>query len=334
MLRVNRLHAGIATRAIARIIALASGLCLLLPTPASALNDFLPTTVVPVANAPIALSNCKLMIHSGPGVNAMYGSVNVLNRDSAYLESAVVRWTLYNHGGEHMGQGNYEYKFGDHVAGGEVATTTSGFDVSRNDSVEAIGRVTCRIDSAKWEGNRTWKFGRAWSGKLLPVPSAPAGREYDDRAMNAGSALSEPTPKRRTHALVLPSANANDFTILTTNAWNDTVDGNMLVHVALDVQGGNHDGTLTPQSISLIMALANGGKKAYTAIPVGAPTFQKINPIGNTPTIAYEVDPKEDLGRIGSLIVPAHGTAKIVATFLIGRDVVANATDNWNVVLK
>ncbi len=124
------------------------------------------------------------------------------------------------------------------------------------------------------------------------------------------------------------------ITITPTNAWNDTVDGNLLVHVSLDVQGGPGDATLAPSNLSLMLALANGGKKAYTAMPVAAPTYQKLSSLGSTMQTAYEVDPREDLGRLGSVIVPAHGTVKVVATFLVGSDVIANPTENRAVTLK
>ena len=124
------------------------------------------------------------------------------------------------------------------------------------------------------------------------------------------------------------------FSISPTNSWNDTVSGNLLIHVAIEVQGGESDASLRASDITLTMALANGGKKTYVGMTSPAPTFQKLNPLGNAPTTAYQVDPKEDLGRLGSLIVPAHGTVKVVATFLVGNDVVANPSNNRNVSLK
>jgi hypothetical protein len=81
------------------------------------------------------------------------------------------------------------------------------------------------------------------------------------------------------------------------------------------------------------MHLANGASKEYTALPTSAPTYQKLNPLGSQTTTAYEVDPKVDLGGLGSIIVPAGGTVQVVATFLV-PDVVANANDNRQVGLR
>jgi hypothetical protein len=126
-----------------------------------------------------------------------------------------------------------------------------------------------------------------------------------------------------------------------TNAWNDrgrTRSGAivLLVHVAVDVQGGGKtDATLRPDMLTLTMKLSNGGKKVYDGLTVGAPTYAKMNPLGKTATTtAYEVDPKEDLGRLGSVIVPARDTVHVVVTFVVGSEEVGDPNDNRAIALK
>ena len=112
------------------------------------------------------------------------------------------------------------------------------------------------------------------------------------------------------------------------------VQGALFVHAALDIQGGSTDANLTPNMLMLTMQLSNGAKKSYGAMTQAAPTYQKLNPLGQTTQTAYEVDPKDDLGAIGSIIVPAHGTVHVIATFFVGTDVVADPTSNRQVALQ
>lgn len=73
--------------------------------------------------------------------------------------------------------------------------------------------------------------------------------------------------------------------------------------------------------------------KSYTAVSRAAPTYQKLNAVTGATMTAYEVDPKDDLGRLGEIIIPAHGTVNVVATFWV-QESVADPTDNKNVTLK
>jgi hypothetical protein len=122
--------------------------------------------------------------------------------------------------------------------------------------------------------------------------------------------------------------------ITVTNAWNDMVNGALFVHAAVRIDGAAQDANLAPTQFALTMRLANGAKKVYAAMSRSAPTFQKLNPLNvNTTTTAYEVDPKEDLGSIGSIIVPAHGTVHIVVTFEVD-DTIADPNDNRQIILQ
>ena len=51
--------------------------------------------------------------------------------------------------------------------------------------------------------------------------------------------------------------------------------------------------------MALSMPLANGGKNTYTAMPAGATTFKKLNPLGSATTTAYDVIRKKTSGASG-----------------------------------
>jgi hypothetical protein len=87
------------------------------------------------------------------------------------------------------------------------------------------------------------------------------------------------------------------------------------------------DSTVTPSDFTLTMMLADGTGRTYAGMTQAAPTYQKINPLGNQLITAYEVDPQTDLGRMGSVAVPAHGTISVTVTFMV-PDAVANPNDN------
>ena len=125
----------------------------------------------------------------------------------------------------------------------------------------------------------------------------------------------------------MPSITTSKIALAVSNTWNDSVNGKLIVHVAIDVQGGDADAQVQPRNLMLTMASADGAKKAYRALTQTAP----ISPLGNQTQTAYEADPKDDIGGLGSVIVPAHGTAHIVATFLLGGGVLANPSDNRQV---
>jgi hypothetical protein len=124
------------------------------------------------------------------------------------------------------------------------------------------------------------------------------------------------------------------LSIVVTNAWNDTINGVLFVHVAVSITGGAQDVSLQPDDFGLSMQLVNGAKKVYPSIRQAAPTYQKVSlfDTGNL-TTAYEVDPKQDLGSIGPMTIPAHNEVRIVVTFEVA-DSVMNSADNRAVSLR
>lgn len=283
--------------------------------------------IVNVPNSPIVITACKLGRNGG----AVAGPVVIGNRTKHSLVQVQIVYAFYDNENTRMYQETSQMSFREPVLSGETYSAQQG-DIYFRGPSQLLTRVTCRVQSADFSANKHWQYGQRWNEKIVPIVTEETASLQSDVDEHASSSVA--SANSRGSSQKVGKAVSPPVTITSTNGWNDTVDGNLLVHVALDVQGGTTDSTITPANLLLTMALANGGKKQYAALPVSAPTFQKMNPLGNTTTTAYEVDPKEDLGRLGSVIVPAHGSVKIVATFLVGSDVVANASDNRQVGLK
>jgi hypothetical protein len=80
------------------------------------------------------------------------------------------------------------------------------------------------------------------------------------------------------------------------------------------------------------MTLPGGARKTYPGLAAPAPQYSKIVP-GVGTTLAYEVAPAADLGRLGMIIIPAHASVTTTVTFGIA-DPLATPTDNRNVTLR
>jgi len=131
-----------------------------------------------------------------------------------------------------------------------------------------------------------------------------------------------------------PSHASSPFTFAVTNAWNDAVNGVLFVHDAIAITGGESDVMLQPDDFLISMHLANGAIKKYPSMTQHAPTYQKYNPADiQNPLTVPEVDVKEDLGSIGPMTIPAHGSVRIVVTFQV-VDSVENPQDNRSVSLR
>ena len=274
----------------------------------------MPTRSITVPNAPFVLTQCE------SALGMLYlASDNATNRTDTFLSSYTVRWSIYDHAGNLIGQSDIENTFDSDLAPGDDTHSKRGA-LSWTGPSSAIGSATCRLQAAKFEGNKTWVYGRQWRGKLSPAPQ----QSYQD----SGATVSGLGSTAR-----VPSSHPQ-VKLAVSNAWNDMLQGALFVHTALDIQGGSTDATLTPNMLMLTMQLSNGARKSYGAMTQAAPTYQKLNPLGQTTQTAYEVDPKDDLGAIGSIIVPAHGTVHVIATFMVGSDVVADPNANRQVALQ
>jgi hypothetical protein len=273
-----------------------------------------PTRIVATPNAPVVLTSCRSNIYDSArfeGIN------NAMNRSDVFLVTYAVRWNVYDHSGTSIYQYDANFRFDSNLAPGDQTNKTNPIYTN---NLSSVGSVTCRLQSATFEGGKSWTYGRAWTGKLSPIPSS--------QSMNGGAQFGS-------QASVAPSSDAqpSGLNIAVTNAWNDAVNGATFVHDTISIQGGASDVSLNPAQFTLTMSLANGARKTYYGLTQPAPTYQKLNPLGSTTMTAYEVDPRTDLGSIGSIIVPAHGNVTVTVTFAV-PDVIANANDNKTVAVR
>lgn len=285
--------------------------------PASA-DDLTLTSIVKTAAAPIQITKCS---------TATSGRVvaNIRNLTTSFLLNYEIRWTPYNHAGDRIGKlDQFQQPTTALAPGDEVTGDDTYIGGVLTEPYSALGRVTCRLQSAKFEGGKSWSYGHVWTGKRIK-PTVDDTSDAGDRSRLSPGTLQTSQGEAR---------DRRSLDVHVTNAWNDTLAGNLFVHVALDVMTKGKESSMVPSMLRLKMALSNGGTKSYPAMPVSAPTYAKLNPLGSSTTTAFEVDPKEDLGRLGSVTIPAGGVAHVVATFLIGSDSVSNANDNRTVTVQ
>ncbi|MFY9646091.1 MAG: hypothetical protein WAK29_12985 [Terriglobales bacterium] len=128
---------------------------------------------------------------------------------------------------------------------------------------------------------------------------------------------------------------AGPFSFTVTKTWNDEVNGVLYVHAAMFINGGSRDVNLERDDFVLSMRLANGARKSYPSMSQAAPTYERVNLLvgfGGS-TVGYQVAPKEDLGAIGPMTIPAHGNVSIVVTFQV-PDPVADPLDTHAISLR
>ncbi len=279
-------------------------------------DDFLstPVTVVPVSNAPIAITKCKL--------GQMYWQqyTNITNRTTHALLNVTFRFNYFDADGAQIGTIDSVFNVDPPLVSGDDQMVSTTQFPNLSEPQNAIARVTCRMEAASFTGMRKWAYGERWTEPLSRMPSQTGARERSSTSVSAGS--------------VHDTKPDTGLSLDVEKAWNDTVGGNLLVHAELSVHGGDTDMALRPERLALTMTLANNSSRSYHAMAQGAPTYQKFNPLGNTTTMAYEVDPSDDLGRLGSIVIPAHRDVKVIATFNVGEDPVANPGDNRRVAIR
>jgi hypothetical protein len=285
--------------------------------PAVADDEILTANPTGVATSPLGLSRCRIARGGGFWHGGTY---DVVNRTPHQLLTASVTLRFYDSDNALIGQATSELPISTPVVSGDTGAYQSGFGVQMSEPASAVVRIDCRPASATFSGNKRWAFGQTWPEKLLPMPSATSAQPE--------SADHNPAPV----AVVAPKSQRLPFVIAKT--WNDIVNGNQIVvHAALVIQGGTSDTTIHASDFTLTMRLASGAKKTFDGLARQAPTFQRLNPLGSQLANVNEVDPKSDLGGLGSLIVPANGTVNTTVSFYV-PDVLADANDNRAVVLK
>ena len=277
--------------------------------------------VVATPGAPVAITHCTARTESGE----LFVSSNAINRSDVFLTSYVVRWFLYDHSEILMGQSDSSNSFSTDLAPNDTTSSGNNAIYYFTEPLSSLSRVKCRLESAKFEGGLTWTYGRVWHRRLGPLPRVES---FSDNApVNS---------ERKVASGASQSGDLSNVHLEVANAWNDTVNGNLLVHVAVNVRASSTAAVIDPANLQLSMKMADGKDRVFTAMNNAAPTYQKLDPLGQSSTTqtAFEVDPKEDLGRLGRVDLFANSTARIVATFAIGDVSVADPKDNKRVVLK
>ena len=274
------------------------------------------TGIVLVKNSPFVIQKCQLLKDQNYR-NSWSGTLVVGNRTKHQLAAARIVLVAYDAENTRLGgQQVVEERFTTPLVSGDVAS--SDLSVSLPDT-PLLSRVSCRVDAAEFSANKRWKYGQAWSEKLVPLTVETPVDTGGSNTPIRNEVKAKPTSARPI--------------LSVTNAWNDVVQGVTFVHTALTVSANDLEATLSSSDVVLTVNLANGSRKVYAALSSGAPTYQKLNPLGSGTLTAYEVNPSEDLGRLGTISVPPHGQARIVATFAI-QEQMANPDDNRAVTIK
>jgi hypothetical protein len=287
-------------------------------TPAAEADDFraTPVSVVPVSNAPIAVTKCKL------GQYYWWQYAHITNRTSHALLNVTFRFNYFDADGAQIGTVDSQLTLDPPLVSGDDQMMASIQYPNLSETQNAIARVTCRIEAASFSGLKKWTYGQRWP--------EPLSRMSQQSNLGEGRRAFPNRPNEL--------ENEDDvglrLSLAVVRAWNDVVRGNLFVHVALHVHGGDTEIALRPEHLALTLTLSNNARKSYTAMTGMAPTYQKFNPLGNTTLTVHEVDPKDDLGGLGSIIIPARGSVNVTATFNVGHDPITDPTDNRQVTIR
>lgn len=253
-------------------------------------------------------------------------SFNLYNRSSHSLIDGSVEYRFFDRDNTQIGRTAYTYTPSETLSPQDTGTFNNNYIyVNLSEPVSAVSRVTCKLTGAHFTGRLTWKSGSAWQGgPLSPVPKTEAAR--DDAAISANQTAAGPSSGAG-------AGRRSSLKFEVEKAWNDVVRDGMWVHDALIIHGGENPVTIRPADFVLTMALANGAQKTYPGLATTAPTYQKYNAFTKETTTAYQIEPKTDLGRLGSLIVPAHADVAVTVTFAV-PDQIADATANRQISLR
>lgn len=284
-------------------------------------QDAIASSVVKTANAPVTMTAC----HIGP--NYYNAHVNLVNRTRYDAITMTVAFRFFDDSNAQIGQATNMLSPNELLHPDDTGTYETDPSPSLSEPGNAIARVSCRVISATFTGRKTWSYPRRWPEKLRPMTAPDAGGADKDGSDNRSTSQSQ-----------LPSGSRSvNLPIQVTNAWNDTLNDALFIHDTLVITGGNSDVTLAPSSFALAMNLVNGGRKSYPALSTPAPSYSKFNVMANNGAggnvMVSEVDPSSDLGRLGSITVPAHGSATVTLTFAV-TDPVVDPKANRNVTLR
>ncbi len=301
------------------------GLSCTLATVQACSADEVRANILQTPGAPIALTHCGADVD---GNGYFHTNANAINRSDVFLISYTIRYFTYDHVGVLMGQNDQGYSFDSDLAPKDITATGSRVNFGLTEPLSAIGRVACRLQFAKFEGGLSWTYGKTWKRRLSPLPRTESYTGSDIDMAPARQPLSLATHEETQSPL---SSNAQ---VTVTNAWSDTVAGNLIVHDAIDIHAPENT-VVRPRNLHLTVKLANGEDRVFDAMATAAPTYQKFDPLAQNSNTApaFEVDPKEDLGLLGLITIPANSSAHIVVSFAIGNATMADPHDYRRVIL-
>jgi hypothetical protein len=285
----------------------------------AAQGDEILTGVVAATGAPFTITSCKIL-RNGNFWNGVTASI--VNRTAHQMLTGDMTLRFFDTENTLIGQTRVEFQVSPPLASTDNAAYNANFGVSMTEPTAAVTKIECRPADATFTGNHKWAYGQTWPEKLLPIPKASA-----DSTGGAGGSSATAAP-----VSVAPIATKPRLFLAVTNSWNDVFPNGLLVHDTLAITGGDVDAQLRPTDLTLTMTLPGGAKKTYPGLAAPAPQYTKIVP-GVGTTLAYEVAPADDLGRLGMIVIPAHASVKTTVTFGVG-DPISTPTDNRGVTVK
>lgn len=284
--------------------------------------DDIATEVTPQPAAPITMTRCVL-------ADAFWGwqaSLNVYNRASHAMIDASVEYRFFDRDNTQIGQTAYTYTLSETLSPDDTASLNGqSVGATLSEPKVAVSRITCKLTAAHFTGRIAWRTGATWLGG--PLHPAPRHSKHGSDDAVSGSGATAPMSATRDS---VPATTRVAFDV--TNAWNDRASDGLFVHDTLLLRGGDHDATVRATDFVLHLTLANGAKKSYPAMHTQAPTFNRYDVLSKTTKTVPQVDPQTDLGKLGSIIVPAHSSVAVTLTFPV-PDQVADASANRDVAL-
>jgi hypothetical protein len=304
-----------ARRALMAVAILAA---LVAPRAVSAQDATTSSAIVPVPNSPATIQSCRIT-KGNDYRDSWKATITVGNRTTHSLIAADMQFVAYDPENTKFSQSSLHFSGFDAIASRDTGVINANLQFNLAgvaDNPALLAKVSCKIVGAQFTSNKKWALGTAWPEPLL----------------NIEAATMIPSDGGQGAAPVAHQAAKPKFVIAVTNAWNDVFPNGILVHDTVTITGGDADAQLRPADLVLTMTLSGGAKKIYPGLAAPAPQYQKIVP-GVGTTLAYEVAPAADLGRLGMIVIPAHASVVTTVTFGI-TDPIATPADNKNVTVR
>jgi hypothetical protein len=122
-------------------------------------------TIIPAAGEPVTLTHCSSYVDPNAIVRLGYN-----NRADVFLTSYVVRLTLFDHSNVAMGFNDFDNSFTSDLAPSDATTYADFWRYPTTEPLSALDHITCRMQSAKFEGGLSWTYGRPWHRPLSKLP--------------------------------------------------------------------------------------------------------------------------------------------------------------------